>query len=97
MFKFRIFLVVFFFLRVHAGFTQGPFPAAHQVDPWVSAEISRMTLREKIGQLIMIDIYPGQSEAHKQDVERLIRLYKPGGILVMNGSPVNTARWINDF
>lgn len=97
MFKFRIFLVIFFFLRVQAGFTQGPFPAAYQVDPWVRAEISRMTLREKIGQLIMIDIYPGQSETHKLDVERLIRLYKPGGILVMNGSPVNTARWIIDF
>ncbi len=95
--NFRIFLAILFCLQVITCLSQGSFTKEFQVDPWVRAELSRMTLREKIGQLIMIDVYPAQSEAHKRDIEKLIRLYKPGGILVMDGSPVNTARWINDF
>ena len=97
MLKYLFFLAFLLSLLANPVFSQGPFLPDSPHDAWVRAEMSRMTLREKIGQLIMIDVYPGQSEAHKQDVEKMIREYKLGGILVMSGSPAKTARWINDF
>ncbi len=97
MLKFKIFFVFLFYQAVLSGFSQKTVSPSFENDPWVRAELNRMTLKEKIGQLIMIDVYPAQSEAHKQDIEKVIRLYKPGGILIMNGTPVTTARWINDF
>ena len=66
-------------------------------DPWVSSHMERMTLQEKIGQLIMIEVYPDQSELHRGDIERMLKRYKPGGILMMRGTPTKTTRWINSF
>jgi beta-N-acetylhexosaminidase len=66
-------------------------------DPWVNSHMERMTLQEKIGQLIMIEVYPDQSELHRGDIERLLKRYKPGGILMMRGTPTKTTRWINSF
>lgn len=66
-------------------------------DTWVNSHMERMTLREKIGQLIMIEVYPDQSELHRGDIERMLKRYKPGGILMMRGTPTKTTRWINSF
>jgi beta-N-acetylhexosaminidase len=66
-------------------------------DPWVNSHMERMTLQEKIGQLIMPEVYPDQSELHRGDIEKIIKRYKPGGLLIMKGTPSKTARWINDF
>jgi len=66
-------------------------------DHWVEEKLSEMTLDEKIAQLMMITVYPRQSEAAKNSMVNLIEHFRPGGILVMQGSPVKTARWINEF
>ncbi len=66
-------------------------------DPWVNSQMDRMTLQEKIGQLVMAEVYPDQSELHRGDIEKMIKRYKPGGLLIMKGTPSKTARWINDF
>lgn len=66
-------------------------------DPWVNSHMERMTLQEKIGQLIMPEVYPDQSELHMGDIEKIIKRYKPGGLLIMKGTPSKTVRWINDF
>jgi beta-glucosidase-like glycosyl hydrolase/CubicO group peptidase (beta-lactamase class C family) len=66
-------------------------------DQWVNEKMEQMTLDEKIAQLMMVTVYPRQSEAAKNSTVNLIQNFKPGGILVMQGSPVKTARWINKF
>lgn len=66
-------------------------------DQWVNEKLEQMTLEEKIAQLMMVTVYPRQSEAAKNSMVNLIEHFKPGGILVMQGNPVKTARWINDF
>lgn len=66
-------------------------------DTWVNTQLDSMTIDEKIAQLMMITAYPTQSEAGKNDVIDQIEKYKPGGILVMQGTPVKTATWINEF
>lgn len=66
-------------------------------DHWVEEKLEQMTLDEKIAQLMMVTVYPRQSEAARNSMINLIEHFKPGGILVMQGSPSKTARWINDF
>jgi beta-glucosidase-like glycosyl hydrolase/CubicO group peptidase (beta-lactamase class C family) len=66
-------------------------------DQWVEEKLSGMTLDEKIAQLMMVTVYPQQSEAAKSSMVNLIEHFSPGGILVMQGSPVKTTRWINEF
>lgn len=66
-------------------------------DKWVNENLEKLTLEEKIAQLMMISVFPEQGENHKNKVQQQIELYKPGGILVMQGSPLETTKWINDF
>ena len=45
----------------------------------------------------MITVYPKQNEASKNAILKKIESYKPGGILVMQGTPEKTTSWINEF
>ena len=66
-------------------------------DGWVNEKLENLTTEEKIAQLMMITVYPTQDETSKAAVMMDIAKYKPGGILVMQGTPVKTTTWINDF
>lgn len=66
-------------------------------DNWVRTQLEKMSLDEKIAQLLMITVYPEQGEIHKQKIIQQIEKFKPGGILVMQGAPVETAKWLNEF
>ena len=68
-----------------------------QEDFWVKETIRKMTLEEKIAQLMMVAVYPRQTEADRERAAKTISTYQPGGILVMQGSPVKATRWINSF
>ncbi len=103
--KFRIFPVLFFILFAPLSFLfaeensedgEPPFLVMAE-DFWVKEILDTLTLEEKIAQLMMITVYPRQSEADKTAIINTIRKYKPGGVLVMQGSPAKTARWINEF
>lgn len=89
-----IFTLTFCTIQIKA---QQPAFTNYLNDPWVNSHMERMTLQEKIGQLIMIEVYPDQSELHRGDIERIIKRYKPGGLLMMRGTPTKTTRWINNF
>ena len=69
----------------------------YRSDPWVLEKLGSLSLEEKIAQLMMITVYPEQNDASKLKTLGLIGKYKPGGILVMQGSPLKTAQWINEF
>jgi len=69
----------------------------YKSDKWVTEQLKKMTLEEKISQLMSIAVYPDQGIESKNQVLEQINLYKPGGILVMQGKPMETAKWINDF
>lgn len=92
-----LFLIAFLaisFLKANA--TEPPF-LKFRSDPWVIDQLENMTLEERIAQLMIITVYPEQNDASKLKALGLIGKYKPGGILVMQGSPVKTASWINEF
>ena len=66
-------------------------------DEWVNEQLDRLSTEEKIAQLMMITAYPEQNEVAKDAIIDAVNQYKPGGILVMQGSPVKTVKWINEF
>ncbi len=66
-------------------------------DQWVEEKLDSMTVDEKIAQLMMVTVYPRQNEAAKKKTIELIQQFQPGGILVMQGNPAKTTRWINEF
>ena len=66
-------------------------------DPWVNAQLEKMSVDEKIAQLMMLTAYPKQNDASKRQLIEQIRNFKPGGILVMQGTIVGTTEWINEF
>lgn len=76
--------------------TDPPF-LVYKNDGWVNQQIDSMTLREKVAQLMMITAYPTQSNQAKENLISLIKEHNPGGLLVMQGDPVKTADWINEF
>lgn len=90
-------LTIILFLKGFVVSGQGPAFTAYLNDPWVNGIMEKMTLQEKISQLVMIEVYPDQSELHRGNIEKLLKQYKPGGILMMRGTPSKTARWINHF
>lgn len=95
----KIFFICFLF-RLFPGTsafaTEPPF-LSYLKNDWVNARLEKMSIEEKISQLMMITVYPSQNDAAKSKIAGQIEKWKPGGILVMQGSPVKTALWINEF
>ncbi len=93
-------LIVFLLLIafcVNLNAQQEPPFLKYKTDKWVAEQLGKMTLEEKIAQLMTISVYPEQGEISKNKTIEQIKLYKPGGILVMQGTPVESAKWINEF
>lgn len=95
----KIFLIYTFLVLsfANSSFAQLPPFLQHKDDEWVNKQLDKMSLEERIAQLMMITVYPKQNDASKAIYKKRIQEWKPGGILVMQGSPRKTANWINQF
>ena len=95
----RVFIVFLLLISVCAKLNaqQEPQFLKYKTDLWVAELLAKMTLDEKIAQLMTISVYPEQGEISKNKAIEQIKLFKPGGILVMQGKPVESAKWINEF
>lgn len=54
---------------------------------WADSILQTLSLKERIGQLYMVQAYSNQSEKSYAAVEKLIREYKIGGLIFFQGSP----------
>ncbi|WP_452233034.1 glycoside hydrolase family 3 N-terminal domain-containing protein [Lacinutrix sp. MEBiC02595] len=64
---------------------------------WVDSLYNSMTLKEKIGQLFMVQVFSNQEDANKSKVVSLIKNQKIGGIIYSNGGPVRQAKLNNEL
>jgi beta-N-acetylhexosaminidase len=106
---FALILLLGAFIRFSPADKQqtGEYSFRHQkIDPpflrsvaeaWVDSVFNSLTDEERIAQLFMIDVHPGQGEHHYREIESLIRKYNIGGIILFQGSPVQYARLTNRF
>ena len=64
---------------------------------WVEEHYSKLSLEEKIGQLIMVMARSDQKQAETDFQEALIRKGSIGGLIFSKGGPVRQARLTNQF
>lgn len=64
-------------------------------EEWVEKTMSRMTLKEKVGQLFVYTIAPVHSKANLSLLREVVHGYKVGGILFSGGQLLNQAMLTN--
>lgn len=50
-------------------------------DTWVAETLSKLTLDEKIAQLMMVEVRPSKGREHLDEVDSLVSKYKVGGVI----------------
>jgi beta-N-acetylhexosaminidase len=64
---------------------------------WVDSVFNTLSVDEKIAQLIVAAAYSNRDESHKQEVLKLIREQKVGGLIFFQGGPVRESRLMNEY
>ena len=64
---------------------------------WVDSVYQSLTIKEKVGQLFMVQVFSSQDEKTKQSIVKQIRDYKIGGIIYSKGGPVRQAQLNNEL
>lgn len=64
---------------------------------WVQSTLAKMTLDEKIGQLIHVAAWSNKSESHVNKIDEVVAKYKIGGLIFFQGNPINQAQLTNRY
>ena len=64
---------------------------------WVDSLMNKLSLEEKIGQLIMVAAYSNRDDEHKQEILKLIREQKIGGLIFFQGDPASQVELMNQY
>src|SRR5688572_3454962 len=59
---------------------------------WVDSIYNQMSLKEKVGQLFMVDVFSSQSASETKKIKQLIAEYRPGGVIFSKGGPVRQVK-----
>jgi len=98
----NLLMLLFSVVTIHISYSQNtPNPlVASQPEAqkkWVDSVYNAMSLKEKVGQLYMIQVFSDQDEATNKKNIALIRDHKIGGIIYSKGGPVRQAKLNNDL
>lgn len=63
--------------------------------PWADSLIQKLTDEEKIAQLFMVAAYSNRGIEHEEELEKLIKKYKIGGLIFFQGGPLRQASMCN--
>ncbi|MCK0109815.1 serine hydrolase [Flavobacteriaceae bacterium S0825] len=66
-------------------------------EKWVDSVYNSMTLKERIGQLYMVQVYSSQDKKAKQALVKQIKDYHLGGIIYSKGGPIRQAKLNNEL
>jgi|TARA_B110000196_G_scaffold145126_1_gene125603 beta-N-acetylhexosaminidase len=90
-----IFLVIF----VQTAFSQGLWkPVFHSENThWADSVLANLSEEERIAQLFMVAAYSNKATFHKEEISALIKDYKIGGLMFLQGSPTEQAQLTNHF
>jgi len=71
--------------------------SAQNYEAKVDSILKTMTLREKIGQLMMIEVYSNRDEKYNIAFADTIKMFKPGSIVFFQGTPYAETKLLNDL
>ena len=66
-------------------------------NPWVDSVFSTLSPDDKIAQLIVVAAYSNRGDEHRQEILRMIREKKIGGLIFFQGGPARQATLINQY
>ncbi len=94
-----LYLFLLLFYVTHAQHSTSPLQSvdAEAQKVWVDSLYNTLSLKEKIGQLYMVQVMSNQDAATRQTVIDLIRKHHIGGIIYSNGGPKRQARLNNEL
>ncbi|MCC6721256.1 MAG: serine hydrolase [Bacteroidia bacterium] len=79
-----------FTLIVFVGFAQNPYSLKGTSKlRWVDEVLSKMSIEEKIAQLIIAEVRPSKGQKHLDFVDTLVTKYKIGGLIYFKTDPQN--------
>jgi len=98
----RNYIFIFSFLFFASAFSQSikhPLVTkdATAQQQWVDSLYNSMSLKEKIAQLYMVQVYSNQTLKEKNAVVDLIKTHKIGGVIYSKGGPVRQAKLNNEL
>lgn len=64
---------------------------------WVDSVMATMTPDERVAQLMMVATYSNKPASHSQSIAKLIKDYKIGGLIFMQGGPIRQAQLTNYY
>ena len=64
---------------------------------WVDSVMKSLSNDEKIAQLLMVSAYSNKDAGHTNKIEKLIKDYKIGGLMFLQGGPVRQAKLTNKY
>lgn len=94
---FMLMMIASLFLNAYFQDKNGEMAYRRMQAAWVDSVFNTLTEREKIGQLFSIRAHSNLNEAHHQEVEKLIREYKVGGLTFFQGGPYRQAKLTNRY
>ncbi len=74
-----------------------PPPFASDDTKWADSIMAKLTPEERIAQLFMVAAYSNKDKKHKDDVTKLIKENKIGGLIFFQGGPVREANLTNYY
>ncbi len=103
--KFAIFASIFFFSSSFGKLYVPNHQDTSKVNPefrtlknkWIDSVFRSLSLEEKIGQLIVVAVYPTIGESHQKAIDGIIEKYKPGALMFSKGSPIQQANLTNHY
>ena len=87
----KIFFLLFLFLS-NSAFSQNT-----KSEKWADSIISNMSQEERISQLLMVATYSNKDKSHTTYISNLIKKYKIGGLMFLQGGPVRQAKLTNYY
>lgn len=97
----KSFSLILFILQTFTFFSQEANPLVAKdfeaQRSWVDSIYNQMSLKEKIGQLFMVDVFSSWSEKEIHRVNDLIKEHYIGGVIFSKGGPYRQAKINNKF
>ncbi|WP_299522335.1 glycoside hydrolase family 3 N-terminal domain-containing protein [uncultured Lutibacter sp.] len=94
-----IIVSIFLFLTTSYGQQIDPLLTsdAENQEEWVENKMNSLTLKQKIGQLFMMQAYSNKDEKHTKKINKIIKKYRIGGLIFMQGTPKKQAELTNIY
>lgn len=98
----HIFIFSYLLLNIGIAFSQETYHPLHSNDTlaqqkWVDSIYNAMTLKEKVGQLYMVQVFSNRDDNSKNAIVKLIKDHHIGGLIYSKGGPVRQAKLNNEL